>query len=55
MTVYALNESLIKLHLELNAFKNRTCKGFDQEVVDTFGLAVDDDHFLDCEVSMLDN
>ncbi len=55
MTVYGLNESLVKLHLELNSFKNKTCKGFSQEVIDKFELAVDDDHFLDCEVSMLDN
>jgi hypothetical protein len=55
MTVYTLNETFIKMHLELNSLKNKTCKGFSQEVVDTFGLAADDDHFLDCEVSMLDN
>ena len=68
MTVYTLNESLIKLHLELNSLKNKTCKGFSQEVVDKFELStVDDDlriseaqgfsldHFLDCDVSMLDN
>ena len=55
MTVYALNESLIKLHLELNSLKNKTCKGFSQEVIDKFELAVDDDHFLDCDMSILDN
>ena len=55
MTVYTLNETFIKLHLELNALKNQTCKGFSQEVIDKCELAVDDDHFLDCEVSMLDN
>ena len=54
-TVYTLNESLLKHHLELNSLKNKTCKGFSQEVVDKFELAVDDDHFLDCDMSMLDN
>jgi hypothetical protein len=37
-TAYTLNETLIKHHLELSAFKNKSCKGFSQEVVEKFGL-----------------
>ena len=55
VTVYALNESLIKLHLELNSLKNKTCKGFSQDVVEKFELQVDEDHFLDCDLNVLDN
>ena len=54
VTAYTLNGGLIKHHLELSGFKNKSCKGFSQEVVDKFGLtpvdvreATFEDHFLD--------
>jgi hypothetical protein len=37
-TAYTLNEGLLKYHLELNGFKNTSCRGFAKEVVDKFGL-----------------
>ncbi len=52
-TAYTSNEGLIKHHLELSGFKNKSCKGFSQEVIDIFGLtpmgarekATFEDHF----------
>jgi len=41
VTAYFLNESLVKHHLELNAFKNKSGKGFAQEAVEKFGIAVE--------------
>ena len=51
-TVYHLNENLLKHHLELNGFKNKTRRGFAPEVVEKFGLeaaAEETDDFLDDE------
>jgi hypothetical protein len=41
VTAYFLNESLVKHHLELNAFKNKSGKGFAQEALEKFGIAVE--------------
>ncbi len=51
VTVYTLNEALLKYHLELSGFKNKSCRGFSQEVVDKFGLSQVEgreiaDHFI---------
>ena len=52
-TAYTLNEGHLKYHIELNGFKNKSCRGFAQEVVDKFGLTPEvhtqaaTDYFLD--------
>ena len=49
VTLYSLNEGLVKHHLELSSFKNRRRKGFAPEVVEKFGLQATEegDLFLD--------
>jgi len=49
VTLYSLNEGLVKHHLELSSFKNKRRKGFAPEVVEKFGLQATEeaDLFLD--------
>ena len=55
-TVYTLNESILKYHLELNGLKNKKRRFFAPEVVEKFGLEEpleEIDQFLD-DVEALD-
>ena len=46
---YMLNDALIQNHLELNAIKNKRCKGFNPDAIQRFGIApiATTDEFLD--------
>ena len=54
-TKYTLNEALIKHHLELNAIKNKKCRGFASDVVEKFELKPADDFECLIDVSGLDD